>query len=135
MSWQYYLIIQKQLPRSENYAHGVCSSQWLHSFSKSILWKASFFPGTSILFKSFFFFFPRGGSIFRGYRGLDPHSPINNKISSLFMAEKLKLQVVAVDYIFKCVYMPKISHIPVYAGISTPQLQLINTRDVFVFFI
>jgi hypothetical protein len=51
------------------------------------------------------------------------------------MAEKLKLQVVAVDYIFKCVYMPKISHIPVYAGISTPQLQLINTRDVFVFFI
>jgi len=57
MSWQYYLIIQKQLPRSENYAHGVCSSQWLHSFSKSILWKASFFPGTSILYIQVFFFF------------------------------------------------------------------------------
>jgi hypothetical protein len=93
----------------------------------------SFLELASYIFKSFFF--PRGGSIFRGYRGLDPHSPINNKISSLFMAEKLKLQVVAVDYIFKCVYMPKISHIPIYAGISTPQVQLINTRDVFVFFI
>ena len=87
------------------------SSRKHHSFLELASYSSFFFQGVA-----------PSSEVIKGL--IHAHIPIN-KISSLFMAEKLKLQV--------CLYAQDLSHSYIWWDIDSTNAT--NTRDVFVLFI